>query len=394
MKRILIHIGSLNAGGAEKSLVSFLNTLPKGKYEIDLMVLRQGGLFHSLVPSFVNIILPPFPYCCLGISPKKWRFYIKHAPKYLIKKLISLYKIKKTKNKSLDQILWLDWQNDVKCFEKSYDVAISYLEGITNYYVIDKVKANKKIIWVHNEYSKLGYCKDFDTIYLEKADAVVTISKLCKENLISNFPMLESKIHILENITNPEIVRSMALEPIVDFCFYSDVHTFKILSVGRLTPQKNYALAINAAKVLKEMGVNFKWYIIGEGPLRRDLEELIVRLSLVDNVTLLGIRSNPYAYMKKCDIIVQSSLFEGKSIAIDEAKILCKPIVVTSYDTVYDVITDGETGLISDMDPTSLANKIYQLYASNKLRTQLSSTLSNFCGNVSEINKYMELIDK
>lgn len=394
MKRVLIHIGSLDAGGAEKSLVSFLNTLPKYQYEVDLMVMNKGGLFSSLVPENVNVLEPPFPYNCLGISPCNWRFYIKR-PWCLVKKVYSLFRLKRQANLPVGQVLWPIWRSSIKICPKKYDVAMSYIEGLPNYYIIDKVDAGRKILWIHNEYTKLGYNKEFDRPYFEKADAVVTISELCKNDLINNFPGLKDKFHILENITNPFIVRKMAEEQIDDPMFKGKEEVLKILSIGRLYPQKNYPLAIDAARILRDMGVSFKWYIIGEGPLRKDLEERIISYSLCNDVILLGVKSNPYAYMQQCDIIVQSSLFEGKSIAIDEAKILCKPIVATNYKTVYDVIIDGTNGIISEMTPESLAERIVEFHNNPDLMRRVSSNLiEENVNNISEIDNYIKIIDK
>lgn len=389
---ILLHIGGLGAGGAEKSLVSFLDTLPKERYNVDLMLLNNRGLFRNMIPGYINIIEPPFPYNCLGISPTNWRFYIKHNPKYLIKKIYSLFKLKKGYLPT-GQILWPLWSDEIKTNVKEYDVAMSYIEGLPNYYIIDKVKAKRKILWIHNEYTKLGYNKEIDKDYFEKADAVVTISDICKNDLVNNFPELKEKFHILENITNPILIKKMAEEDITDPLFENRQKQLTLLSIGRLYPQKNYQLAIDAAKIIKDKGIYFKWYIIGEGVLRESLEKQINNLSLQDNIILLGLRSNPYPYIKQCDIIVQSSLFEGKSIAIDEAKILCKPIVATNYPTVYDVITDKKNGLISEMAPVALAEKIITLYNDKDLSKSLSNNLKEeTIDNTAEIEKYIKLI--
>ena len=185
----------------------------------------------------------------------------------------------------------------------------------------------------------------------------------------------------------------MAEEDITDPLFENRQKQLTLLSIGRLYPQKNYQLAIDAAKIIKDKGIYFKWYIIGEGVLRESLEKQINNLSLQDNIILLGLRSNPYPYIKQCDIIVQSSLFEGKSIAIDEAKILCKPIVATNYPTVYDVITDKKNGLISEMAPVALAEKIITLYNDKDLSKSLSNNLKEeTIDNTAEIEKYIKLI--
>lgn len=393
-KNILLHIGGLGAGGAEKSLVSLLNTLPKDLYNVDLMLINKGGLFMNMIPKHINVIETPFPYCCFGISPSNWKYYIKHNPKYFAKKLWALFKLKKAGGLPVDQVLWPLWKECIPCYGKEYDVAISYIEGMPNYYVIDKIKAKRKILWIHNEYTKLGYNKDFDRAYFDKADAIVTISDICLNDLVYNFPEYKEKCHILENITNPVLVRNMADEGIDDPMFENKKGVFRILSVGRLFPQKNYRLAIDAAKIVKEHGIVFKWYIIGEGVLKEKIIKQIDSLSLNDNIVLLGLRSNPYPYIKQCDIIVQSSLFEGKSIAIDEAKILYKPIVSTNYKTVYDTITDRENGLICEMTPQSLANGIMELYSNADLAKQLTANLiKEDVNNVKEIDKYISLFE-
>ena len=393
-KNILIHIGSLNAGGAEKSLVSLLSTIPKDKYDIDLLLVRKDGLLMNLIPSHINILETPLQYKCYSNSPKNIGFYIRHNPKYLIKKLYTAYKYKKSKKESLDQYIWSIWKDTFKPLEKKYDVAISYLEGITNYYILDKVDARKKLIWIHNEYDKLGYDKNYDAPYFEKADAIVTISQLCKENLVKNFPLLKERIHILENISNPQLIWDMANTEIDDPQFNSSAGIFRILTIGRLTPQKNYLMAIDSARILKDKGLEFRWYIIGAGPLKTEIEKRISGQGLDNHVILLGLRANPYAYMKQCDIVVQSSMFEGKSIVLDEAKILCKPIVATCYNTVYDTIENGINGVITGMTPESLANGIYNLLKAPEERIRYSKYLrENITNNLSELHKYINLID-
>lgn len=391
---ILIHIGSLNTGGAEKSLTSLLNLLPNDAYSVDLLLLKNEGVFKNLLPDGINVLSVEFPYECLTVSPKDLAYYLSHNPKFFFKKIYSLLKLYLKKDMSQDQILWQIWRNDIRVMRKEYDVAISYIEGLPNYYVIDKVNAKRKLLWVHNEYTKLNYNKDFDFAYFNAADAVVTISELCKKDLAFNFPSLDKKFCVLENITNPEIVRRMSKQEIIDEKFDCHFDGLRILSIGRLHSQKNYDLAIDAAKVIKDRGVDFKWYIIGEGPLYDSLNNKIKSLGLNDRIILLGIRSNPYAYMKRCDIIVQSSLYEGKSIVIDEAKILYKPIVATNYNTVYNVITDHVNGLICEMNQESLANCILELYHNTGLREHLIHSLkAEDVNNVDEIRNYIGLIN-
>lgn len=392
-KNILFHINSFNAGGAEKSLVSLLNTLPKDKYNIDVLVNKKEGLFLPLLPNYINIIESPFPHGCLSHSPKDIKYYIQHNPIYWIKKANRLSKAKKQLNKyNLQQILWEYWKSDIPAYKKEYDTAISYAEGFTNYAVIDKINAKKKILWMHSDYLKLDYNAQCDYKYFSKADKIVTISPTCKDSLSKSFPEIKDKFEVLENISNSTLIKEMGKEQVNDIP--SIKHQFTIVSIGRLAAVKAFDLAIKSAKILKERELDFAWYIIGDGPLKQELQNLIMELDLTSNVFLLGLKANPYKYMNLADVIVQSSKYEGKSIAIDEAKILHKPIVSTNYATVYDVIKHEETGLITEMTEASLSDNIYRLLKDQSLYHQIIENLKKKnWDNSREVDKYISLID-
>ena len=168
-----------------------------------------------------------------------------------------------------------------------------------------------------------------------------------------------------------------------------------ILSVGRLWNQKGFDLAIDAAAVLKQQGIDFAWYIIGEGSLRAPLQKQIDALGLSDCFLLLGTRENPYPYMKHCDMLVQPSRYEGKSVVLDEAKMLCVPIVATAYPTVGDQIVDGKEGVITEMSAQGIADGILRIMKDEQLRNRLKTYLSEHeYGNQNEIRKYMKILDE
>ena len=125
-----------------------------------------------------------------------------------------------------------------------------------------------------------------------------------------------------------------------------------------------------------------------------ETEKQISENNLQNIFILLGEKSEPYPYMGQCDIYVQPSLYEGKSIAIDEAKCLCRPIVVTNFSTVHDQITDGVNGLICRMDKTDMADKIELLIDSKEERKKLIENLKREeIGNENEIKKLYTIID-
>lgn len=397
MKKILFIINSLNVGGAEKSLVSLLNLLPKDEYKIDLYLLRKRGIFIQQVPECVTIKEVPFPYTCLSRKVSDFKFFLKNGLIWWIKKIYRRYLVKQLKKKqqgSTIQLLWNRWKDDIPTLTAEYDVAISYIEGSTNYFIIDKVRAKKKVLWMHTIYDKWGYSPEFDKYYFEKADKVVTISNICKESLEKNFPYIDSnKFMVLENLTSKELITSLSKEELDDSLFKTNKKK-KILSVGRLDPIKAYDLALKAAKELKDNGEDFIWYIVGDGKIREELEKLKTNLELDNYVYFVGSQINPYKYMRYADVIVQSSKYEGKSIVLDEAKLLGKPIVATNYSTVADAITDRVTGIITEMTPESLANGISEMLSDDHLRDNITANIKAMVkDNTDQLNEYINILN-
>ena len=167
----------------------------------------------------------------------------------------------------------------------------------------------------------------------------------------------------------------------------------RILTIGRLVYQKGYEYAIEAAKYLKDNCVDFKWYVIGEGNLKYELEELVKKYRLEENFIFLGTFTNPYPFIKECDIYCQPSRFEGFGLAIAEARILNKPIVATNFNIVYDQIRNGENGLIAEMDGDDIGKKILMIIEDNSMRNSIVNNLeSEKVGTEEEISKIYSLI--
>lgn len=391
MKKILIVQESLKVGGAEKSTVSFLNTLPRGLYDVDLMLWRREGTFLSQVPKWVNIIDAPYEIACLSHSPKELYFF-KHKWGGWLKKIFRTTIARKQNKLHFVQSIWKQWKRDIPMYDKEYDVAIGGQQGLTNYYIVEKVKAKKKILWIHTQYERLKYNPEFDKFYFERASIIATISPTNVDSIIRVFPHLRKSVWCLENITNASIVRSMAQEDVNDI--QNEYEGITIVSCGRLSEPKNYDLAIDTAAELKSRGIEFRWIVVGEGEYRERLKAHAKKVGVIDEFKMIGLRANPYKYMAMADIFVVTSNREGKSMAIDEAKILHKLVVSTNYETVVDVIEHGETGLICDQNPNAISEAIIRLYKDKLLSAHIIDELSKRkLDNSSEIDRYIRAIE-
>ena len=335
-KKLLFVIPTLYNGGAEKSLVSLLQIIDKQKYDIDLLLFKKKGMFLKQVPSYVNIISP---------QKELESLYSQEDCKNIFFKVIrivgtGLSRIFTKSYVGQRQIRWKYFYKPIlKMQEKEYDIAIAYMEGEPIYYVADKVMAKKKIAWIHNDYKKLGCSDKFDYPYFKSVDNVVSVSEECVNILKKTFNEFEDKIEYIPNLITSKTIRQMAND------FYPPEYNkndINILSIGRLNHQKGFDIAIESAKYLYKKGYQFKWYIIGDGALEDNLRKLIEKNNMEYNIILIGTRENPYPYIKNCDIFAQTSRFEGKSISLDEAKILAKPILVTNYPTAKDQIINNK----------------------------------------------------
>lgn len=397
-KKILFCINSLDAGGAEKSLVSLLYELEKykNKLEIYLLLPDKNGLFYKQIPDYVKQIDIEKPLYYMANSYKtlinERNFHIG----LLVKKLIWSIKCKWLSNAPSgikEQKMWEHWKKHISNQLEKYDVAVGYMNGYPNYLICDKVIAKKKILWIHNEYQKLGYNIKYDAPYYEKANQIVTISDLCVRSFIQKFPKFCDKTIVLQNITSGALIRELSQKKLEQS--YNNNHGFNFLSIGRLVEQKNFRLAIEAAGYIKKTRPQseFKWRFIGKGSLKSELQNLVDENGLHEQIEFIGVTSNPYPYFRKADIFVQTSLFEGKSIVLDEAKILGKPIVVTDYNTVYDTIENEKDGLIVEQTPEAVGNAIIKLMDSRSLREQFSRNLECYrAGNSTEIKKYLKVM--
>ncbi|CAM4182199.1 glycosyltransferase involved in cell wall biosynthesis [Paenibacillus endophyticus] len=394
-KNLLFIIPGLSAGGAERSLINLLTQLDFEKYHVDLFMFSPKGIFLELLPEQVKVLPLPETYSQFvkPILPAVSRLLWRRNAKLVYSRIMYSYKNRISGNTSVkEQESWKYISCSFATLEKKYDIAIAFLEKSSIYFCAEKVKADKKIGWVHNDYDMLGMNPHFDQNYFNKLDYIVTVSEECRLILQQRFPNQKEKVKVIYNIVSPTIIKGLA-NMVSEDVYSRKNDEIVILSIGRLHPQKGFEHALRAAKRLLDSGYLFQWNIIGEGEERAMLMELIDSLGLSNHVKLLGLRSNPYPYIKQADIYAQTSIYEGKAIAIDEAKILNKPIVITNFSTAKDQLEDGIEGLIVEMNAEAIASGISNLIHNTELRSRITRHLAELTlGTESEIEKLYQIL--
>lgn len=397
MKKILIISHALELGGVERSLIGLLNSIDYSMYDVDLFLLRHEGELMDFIPKEVHLLDEIKEYTVLG---RPMVTVLKEG--HLLLTLGRLYgkiraKIHDRLYADKESYVGIDYSHKYtyRLMPKinpniQYDLAISFL---TPHYITQyNVNAKKKVGWIHTDYSTIYIDKKSETKIWSKLDNIISISDSVTGTFLNTFPSLKNKILLIENILPQIMVLKQSVENIDENTFSNDC--INLLSIGRLTYQKNFENIPKICNNILNKGINVKWYIIGFGPDQELIEEKIKEYGMEDHVIILGKKDNPYPYIKACDFYVQPSRYEGKCVAVREAQMLNKPVIITRYDTSASQLTDGYDGVIVGMDNEGCANGIVEFIKNKDLQETIINNLKeNDYSNSSEINKIYSLID-
>ena len=398
-KRIFISIYYLEIGGAEKSLISLLNNIDYHKYSVDLFVHKHMGELMKEIPEMVNLLPEDENYSTFSTPIidviKKGKYNIAYGrlkAKIKSKFFRYIYKI----NNNISDFLYVTTYTEkyLPSLEKYgyYDLAISYIAP--HNIVLSKVKARKKIAWIHTDYSKINLDIKNEKKVWKKYDHIISISQNVTLSFLKIFPDLENKIILMENIIEPQKIRELANENIVDKEAFNDDNVIKICSVGRFSYAKNFENAVLICKKLVEKKLNVKWYLIGFGSFEKKIRRAIKENHLEDHFIILGKKNNPYPYIKLCDYYIQPSRYEGKAVTVLEAQILHKPVIITNFPTAKSQLRNDIDGIIVPLDNDKAAESIYSFLNNKEKQKEIIDNLknSNF-DNKKELEKIYKLID-
>lgn len=392
-KKILFIIGILDTGGVSKSMLSLLNVIDKEKYEVSLLMMNTSGAFSDQIPIGIRVLSDSrLTALTSGFSGIKdlisFRKGIGFHPLLAILSLIRF--ILSFIDKSLAGVFLAHISPTIT--DQSFDLIVDYNGQQDLYYMVDKLKGKQKITFFHSDYRKWRYYEKADRKYFGKVDGVYTISEECVSALKEVFPEYTDKFHLMENISSPSLINKLADE-LIEPALTKQQHDFIIASLGYVSIGKGSELAVQVAKKLKEVGISFEWWFIGGVTNDWDYQGFVKKNGLEDNVKFLGVKANPYPYLKRSDLYVHLSKFEGKSIALDEVKVLCKPVVVTNFSTVHDQFEDRVNASICEMTVEDATDKVTELIHNTNLRQSYIDYLKqHIVDNSNEIEKLYSLL--
>lgn len=399
--RIFIAMHYMEIGGAETALIGLLNALDPNRVDVDLFLYDHRGEMMQFIPEWVNLLpqIPKYSVLERPIVELVKRGFWGIAAARMWAKRISKVAYKRSGSK-LENNGGLDKMS--KCTtpllpkinpSMTYDLAISFLTP--HRIVAEKVKAKKKIAWIHTDYTRVWVDAEDELKVWQKYDYVASISGDVTNTFLQVFPSLAPKIVEIENILSPTFVRKRAELQDVDKEIRHE-GAITLLSVGRFSDAKNYDNVPDICKrLINKTKLNIKWYIIGYGGDEALIRKKIKEAGMEEHVILLGKQCNPYPYIKACDIYVQPSRYEGKSVTVREAQMLCKPVVVTNYPTAPSQICSGIDGVIVPMDNEGCAHGLAEVICDKPLQERIIAHLKTHdYGNESEVEKIYTLINE
>lgn len=346
-KKILIRIGSLRHGGAEKVLVTFLKNLPPDKYEIDLLLNLFSGKYLPEVPSWVNVY-----YLIKG------EMIPTNRPKDILPKVlrVSYQKILKIFPKLLYRFILKN---------KKYDVEFAAIHGMRDEILNSTQETSKKVVWIHNDLKKTHFHNytdseikkffGFDKIMvisekIKQDFEVLAKNDLEKNKIVRIYNPLDTEEILLKSKDSIFNIQNLGLESQIlstdsgQLTTDNQVPTF--ISVGTVFPQKGFDRLLKVHKKLLEEGLKHRVLIVGDGYDFDNTKKLVKDLGVSETATMFGFTDNPYPYFKNADFYILSSRYEGFPTVLFEALTLKKNIIATNVSGVNEMLEDGKLGLI------------------------------------------------
>ena len=381
MKKMLIVGITMSAAGTENSFLNFVNHIDYSEWSVDLLLAKREGEWLDRIPENINVYDMGEDGDLFTLSKDNSNkiineFYQKR-PFNIFKLFPTLFSIavsKGNKKTYAKNKLWIKMMREMPRFENEYDLAIGYWGDRTLFYVVDKVNAKHKMAWMHFMFPSPPRSPKTYKKYIDKLDKFVAVSQECSDSIIRAIPAVKDKVVVFENYIDENRVKDLAKGD----CPF-EKSGFDIVTVGRINYDKGYDVALPAVADFLKEHKEAKWHIVGsgKGSYFNDFISAVNQSGVKDRIVVHGVQSNPYIYIMNADLYFQPSRNESQCMVVDEAKVLCKPILVTDYPTAKRQLENGNLGRICNFNTKEIYNTLNELYINKSLREQYSKRLSD-----------------
>lgn len=369
--KILFVINNMTIGGTRSSLLNFITYLSQTHKELDisLLVFSKSGEYFSRIPENIKVLEGDKWLECSFKSGDSlsWNEKINRSVIRIAKCILGQEKVLKTIFKAY-----------IKNMQTEYDVVVGFQEGLCNDFAA-LVPAKKIVLWIHNNFENLPeLSKGFLDSY-RRADAIVFVAEASKRSFENQFPQYKDKMHLIRNVVLKSEIENRALEKAKDgFQNSQDKKVIKLVSVGRVAPQKAFDRAILAAVKMKKKGLKFEWIVIGDGPDFQKLKEETIKKEINHLIRFIGRRENPYSYMAQADLLVLSSIYEAQPMVIIEALSLGIPVLSTNFASANELLGGKKYGIIVENSAEGVVEGVCSLCSDHGAVLDMKNETRNF----------------
>ena len=366
MKKVVFLCRNFNIGGPQKSLLALLDHFDYTKAEVYLYYIHGGGVLHPYINENVRQLQfdPLLQYMLIekGQIARSFLYFLKkgHIGLLFYAAYLMFWKIVTRKSMNvLRQRLIRKYARLLKFDDIEFDFGAGVSDCIMTYLLVDRVKAKVKYHWIRSDYRIMDLDHTIEEEYFRKIDGAFAVSAECGDIFCSVYPFMKGKVHEFINYIPTQYYEKIES----DAACVTSYDGYKIVSVCRIDPLKGLEIAIGACRLLldKYKLTGFKWFVLGDGPVRGKVEEIIEKEGLKEYFVLLGMKKNVFSILKECDLFVHPSRTEGRSNSVEAAKICCLPVILPRYDTAHNQIEDQVDGCICDLSEEALAEAIDDL---------------------------------
>lgn len=380
-KKILIRIGSLRHGGAEKVLVTLLKNLPKDKYEIDLLLNLYSGKYLQEVPDWVNIL-----YLNKGEMITTNR--LQDIPVKVFRKIYQGLL------KNFPKLLY-----NGKLKGKKYDVEFAAIHGMRDEILHSPIRSSKKLVWIHNDLTKTEFHNYTEEEFRKffGFDKIMVISEKIHDDFekVAKSDAERKKVIRIYNPIDVEDTLQKSLEPTRKYEFDKNTKTF--ISVGTVFPQKGFDRLLKAHKRLLDDGLLHKILIVGDGYDFENIKKLKSELGVDETAAMIGFADNPYPYCRAADFYILSSRYEGFPTILFEALILKKKIIATEVSGAKEMLDGGNLGFVIENSEDSIYENMKKALTEEHLFDEKLQNIENYelpFDLEHSVNSIMKIIDE
>lgn len=381
--KIAIILNDMHIGGIPRACVTLMQQLLKYA-DVTLILANDKGELHSEIPVGVNSIIIPHRRA-RAVYNMFWgecRYF--KALVFLIYSTVlgKVFKRWVKNNEYIAKHVGSICDDEFDCAIAFHGMHIDHLNR-----TIYNVSAKKKIAWIHGDHPFTGkHLSDVRDIY-NKYDKILCVSDICRSNFVRDFPNLDVPVETFYCLLNVNEIKERANQGVA---IELEKDFINILTVGRLSPEKGQDMIPEVLSKLNRDDV--RWFLIGDGPDRERIEDLKNRYN-ANQLIFLGAKSNPYPYIKECDIYVQPSYSEAYSLTAFEAATFSKPIVITDVAGATELLSPSHDSIVVKPTVDALVNGIITLINDRELTEKIQKNISKKdFSNYSEVLKLINYI--